>query len=82
MIQKHFNTPSGEARLLFRPEYITVVFPCPDTEDDAVSIPWDKLDDVEFLANSFGHCTVAVFRPIVEQLGLVHANKHIYEALL
>jgi hypothetical protein len=84
MIQKHFQTPVGPAKLCFVPEFVTVVFD-PGTvgsEDDAVSVPWDKLDDMEFLADAFGHVTVKVFRSIVEQLGVVYANRHIYEALL
>jgi hypothetical protein len=81
MIQKHFDTPEGQARLLFHAAYITVVFPSA-MDEDAVSVPWDKLNDVEWLAEAFGHSTVRVFKPIVENLGRVFANKHIYEALL
>jgi len=83
MIKKHFSTPAGEATLCFVPEFVTVVFPTHvGAEDDAVSVPWDKLNDVEFLAEAFGDCTVKVFRPIVEQLGVVYSNRHLYEALL
>lgn len=84
MITKHFDTPSGQAKLCFVRQYVTVVFPhaLAGCEDDAVSVPWDKLDDVEWLAEAFGDCTVKVFKPIVEQLGLVHTNKAVYEVLL
>lgn len=84
MIQKTFDTPAGQATLHFTAAYITVVHQpmLVGQEPDAVSVPWDKLNDVEFLAEAFGDCTVKVFRPIVEQLGIVYANRHIYEALL
>lgn len=81
MIQKTFETPSGQARLLFNLDFVTVVFPC-GNDEDAVSVGWDKLNDMEFLAEAFGDCTVKVFRPIVEQLGIVYSNRHLYEALL
>lgn len=80
-MQKFFSTPLGEVRMYFVPEYITVAFPC-DGGTDAASTPWDKITDVEYLAEAFAYCTVMVFKLIVEQLAVVNNNRHLYEALL
>lgn len=81
MITKTFDTALGKAALVFSPDSVTVVYPPGVEEDTDVCIPWEKLTDVDYIVDAMGMCPVKVFRTVVEQLGYVYANKHIYEAL-
>lgn len=84
MISVAFDTTLGPARLLPNREYVTVVFPMSLTvgDMDAVSVAWDRMADVEYLADRFADSRVAVFRAIVEQLGTMSRNQAVYEELL
>ena len=54
----------------------------PRDETTAVTLGWDQVSDVELLSNRFDTEAVRTFKTLVEMLGKVHANKHIYEALV
>lgn len=47
-----------------------------------VNILWSEIEDMEALARIFADERVIVFQAIVEMLGKIHSNRHIYEALL
>lgn len=83
MIVKEFLTDKGKVSMYPSAEYITVVFPATGAGDcDAASIPWDRIEDVEFISEKLSECTVGVFKMIVQQLGTISRNRHIFEALL
>lgn len=77
MITKQFETPSHLVKITPGPEGVAL-----DIDGCPFVIPWDKLDNVEYVADGFGHLLVMDFRKIVEELGNVHRNKHIYEVLM
>jgi len=53
----------------------------PGYDPVVVSLSWSQICDVELLSKRFEFETVATFRVLVEMLGKVHNNRHIYEAL-
>ena len=46
------------------------------------NVLWSEIEDMETLARLFADERVIVFQSIVEMLGKIHSNRHIYEALL
>lgn len=46
------------------------------------NVLWSEIEDMETLARLFADERVIVFQAIVEMLGKIHTNRHIYEALL
>lgn len=77
MIVKEFETPSHVVRITPSNEGIGLeIDGCP------FILPWEKIPNVEYLADGFGHLLVMDFRVIVEELGILYRNKSLYEALL
>jgi len=54
----------------------------PGYDTVVVSLGWGQVSDVELLSNRFEFEAVRTFRTLVEMLGKVHTNKHIYDALV
>lgn len=54
----------------------------PGYDPVVVSLSWSRLADVELLSNRFDTEAVRTFKVLVEMLGKIYANKHIYEALV
>lgn len=77
MIVKEFETPSHVVRIFPGKDAVGL-----DIDGCPFALPWDKISDVEYLANGFGHLLVMDFRVIVEELGIVYKNKNLYEVLL
>jgi hypothetical protein len=59
---------------------VEICFPNPGVLP--VRISWEHLPDVEFVADALGFMQVRDFRIVVAELGRMHANQHIYLALL
>lgn len=53
----------------------------PNWDQVTEMVPWDQLDDIEFLYKLFEEEPVKVFKRICEMLAQIRANKHIYEVL-
>lgn len=80
-IVKEVDTPSGVAKFYLSKDGITAVFPTADGPDTAF-LSWDKITDMEFLADKFGDAQVKVFRVLAEKLGEIHRSRHIFEVIL
>jgi hypothetical protein len=77
MIINEFNTPSHTVRIT--PGLVAVDL---EIDQSHFDLPWDKLNDVEYLAAELGRLRVMDFCVIVKELGIVYKNKNLYEALL
>ena len=51
-------------------------------EDFTKEIPWDKIDDVEYLSILFDNELVKTFKQVIIMLGKVYANKALYTSML
>ena len=47
-----------------------------------ITVPWDRLGDVEYLSSMFGDVVVKAFKVIVCALGKIYDNKPMYMELL
>lgn len=80
-IVKEIDTPAGVAKFYLNREGITAVFPAVGGPDTAF-LDWDKITDMEIIADKFGDAQVKVFRVLVEKLGEIHQARHIFEVIL
>jgi hypothetical protein len=74
----HFNLIPGRDKVIIEP---SVELKSLDNQR-TVEITWEEMLNLPVLADKLGNMRVSAFRPVVEALGVMYANKHIYEALI